>query len=415
MPAQPSVSGNYRNTQGLLRCDYIPSDRFGVVLQYLRNSPEREAVVSSGTTVDTLSNARAGTRTDLSARVFLARGGPGGLGPRVDLVAARTGWADEIMQDSTRILTDSLGDNGEVVKTDTTYALEDHRRNLTQVGVLAAYRLPAASLEGSVFWRSTWTPLELRLRGGLSPSQRFSASVDAVYLRHDRGRVNSWITGRAGMLLPMGFSVTAVWRWGYGLSFPSLRSDLPHDLDDRSLIGAWRSRRADVEVSYTSNTGFRPGGYAQYPELATIAPSIRTSWMTVNARVSPLQWVIFDGWFSTPSGTRPEGQPPTHSLINATIQSKFLPTFKSGIFNLKVQATMENWGTGVMGRNPAGDPVTLRGSTQMRAFIGIQIGAFMAYYDRYNLLGARDDWATCRGSGCRGMPPRSECGGSLLN
>jgi hypothetical protein len=391
VPAQPTVSGDYRNTQGLLRFDYIPSDRFGAVLQYLRNSPEREAVVSSGTTVDTLSNARAGTRTDLSARVFLARGGASGIGPRIDLVAARTGWSDEIMQDSTRILTDSLGDNGEVVATDTTYALEDHRRNVTQVGLIAGYRLPAASLEGSVFWRSTWTPLEVRLRGGLAPSQRFSASVDAVYLRHDGGRINSWITGRAGMLLPMGFSLSAVWRWGYGLSFPSLRSDLPHDLDDRSLIGTWRSRRAEVEVSYTSNTGFRPGGYAQYPELATIAPSARTSWMTVNARVSPLQWVIFDGWFSTPSGTRPEGQPPTHSLINATIQSKFLPTFKSGIFNLKLQATMENWGTGVVARNAAGDPVTLRGSTQMRAFIGIQIGAFIAYYDRYNLLGARDD------------------------
>lgn len=391
VPAQPSVSGDYRNTQGLLRLDYIPSDRFGAVLQYLRNSPEREAVVSSGTPADTLSRARAGTRTDISARVFLARGGPSGLGPRLDLVVARTGWTDEIEKDSIRILTDSLDDNGDVVKTDTTYALEEHRRNLTQAGVIAAYRTPAASLEGSAFWRSTWTPLEIRLRGGLAPSRSFTASVDAVYLRHDGGRVNSWVTGRAGVVLPMGFSASAVWRKGYGLSFPSLRNNLPHDLDDRSLIGGWKSRRAEIEVSYTSNAGFRPGGYAQYPELATIAASGRTNWITVNARISPLQWVILDGWYSTPRGTRPEGQPPTHSIINVTLQSKFLPTFKSGIFNLKLQATMENWGTGVLARNADGDPVTLKGSTQMRAYIGLQIGAFTAYYDRYNLLGARDD------------------------
>lgn len=391
VPAQPSASGDYRNTQGLIRLDYIPSDRFGAVLQYLRNSPEREAVVSSEVPADTLSLARAGTRTDISARVFLARGGPSGLGPRLDLVVARTGWADEIEQDSTRILTDSLDDSGNVVKTDTTYALEDHRRSVTQAGVIAAYRLPAASLEGAAFWRSTWTPLEIRLRAGLAPSPWFTASVDAVYLRHDLGRANSWITGRAGVMLPMGFSVSAVWRKGRGLSFPSVGTDLPHDLDDRSLIGTWRSRRAGVEVSYTSNTGFHPGGFAQYPELAAISPSERTNWITVNARIAPLQWVILDGWYSTPQGTRPEGQPPTHSIINATLQSKFLPTFKSGIFNLKLQATMENWGTGVLARDADGDPVTLRGSTQMRAYIGLQIGAFTAYYDRYNLLGARDE------------------------
>jgi hypothetical protein len=77
--------------------------------------------------------------------------------------------------------------------------------------------------------------------------------------------------------------------------------------------------------------------------------------------------------------------------VNATIQSKFLPTFKSGIFNLKLQASMESWGTGVLARDTSGAAVTHRGATQFRAYIGLQIGAFTAYYDRYNLLGARDD------------------------
>jgi len=345
-------------------------------------------VLSGGTPTDTLSRARAGTRTGISARVFLARGGPSGLGPRLDLVVERTGWSDEIEKDSTRVLTDSLDDNGDVVKTDTTYALKEHRRNVTQAGVIAGYRTPAASLEGSLFWRSTWTPLELRLRGGIAPSRWFTASVDAVYLRHDLGRVNSWVTGRAGVVLPMGFSASAVWRKGYGLAFPALRHNLAQDIDDRSLIAGWKSRPAELEVSYTSNAGFQPGGFAQYPELATMSASGRTNWITVNARIAPLQWVILDGWYSSPQGTRPEGQPPTHSLVNATLQSKFLPTFKSGIFNLKLQASMENWGTGVLARNSDGDPITLKGATQMRAYIAFQIGAFTAFYDRANLLGA---------------------------
>ena len=390
VPAQPSVLGDYSNTQGLIRVDYIPSERFGAVLQYLRNSPEREAVLSGGTSGDTLSNARAGTRTDLSARVFLTRQSAG-LGPRVDLIVARTGWTDEIHKDSTRVLTDSLDDAGNVVKTDTTYELSEHRRNITQAGVIAAYRLPGASLEGSAFWRSAWTPLELRLRGGMAFTRFLSGSLDAVYQRHDGGRANSWVTARAGVALPLGFSATAVYRRGYGLAFPMVRRNLPHDLDDRSLIGAWQSRRAQVEVAYASNTGFRPEGWAQYPALASITPHERTNWITVNARVAPLQWVSLDGWYSTPQGTRPEGQPPTHSIVNATIQSKFLPTFKSGIFNLKLQATMESWGTGVLARDTTGAPVTHRGATQFRAYIGLQIGAFTAYYDRYNLLGARDN------------------------
>jgi hypothetical protein len=390
VPAQPSVPGDYSNTQGLIRVDYIRSERFGAVLQYLRNSPEREAVLSGGTTGDTLSNARAGTRTDLSARVFLSRQSAG-LGPRIDLIVARTGWTDEIQKDSTRVLTDSLDDAGNVVKTDTTYQLSEHRRNITQAGVIAAYRLPGASLEGSAFWRSAWTPLELRLRGGMAFTRSLTASLDAVYQRHDGGRANSWVTARAGVALPLGFSASAVYRRGHGLSFPMVRNNLPHDLDDRSLIGAWQNRVAQVEVAYTSNTGFRPEGYAQYPALAVITPHGRTNWITVNARVAPLQWVILDGWYSTPQGTRPEGQPPTHSIVNATIQSKFLPTFKSGIFNLKLQATMESWGTGVLARDTSGAAVTHRGATQFRAYIGLQIGAFTAYYDRYNLLGARDD------------------------
>ncbi|HEX7024976.1 MAG TPA: TonB-dependent receptor plug domain-containing protein, partial [Gemmatimonadales bacterium] len=117
VPAQPSRLGDYRNTQGWIRLDYIPTERAGVVLQYLRNTPDREAVLGGGPPQDTLSRARHGARSDLSARFFLARGGPGGLGPRLDLLIGRTAWTDEIEKDSTRILTDSLGDNGEVVKT----------------------------------------------------------------------------------------------------------------------------------------------------------------------------------------------------------------------------------------------------------------------------------------------------------
>jgi hypothetical protein len=121
----------------------------------------------------------------------------------------------------------------------------------------------------------------------------------------------------------------------------------------------------------------------------TIAPSARTEWLTFSGRLSPRQWVVLDGWYSTPRGSLPEGQPRTHSVVNATIESRFLRTFPSGIFGLKLRVSMESWGTGILGRDSLDTPVTLRGATFLRGHIAIRLGSFMAYYDRYNLQSSR--------------------------
>ncbi|NOT08698.1 MAG: hypothetical protein HOP28_10895 [Gemmatimonadales bacterium] len=240
--------------------------------------------------------------------------------------------------------------------------------------------------------RSTWTPVELRVRGGISPTRFFTAGADVDHQRHDGERTSQWIAARAGVRLPFGFVASAVWRKGTAVAAPSIRSDEAQDVDDRSVTGAWASSFFEVEASYSSNAGFRPLGYDQYPLLPAIGPSGRTNWVTVNARLALRQWFVIDGWYSSPQGTRPEGQPPTHSLINATLQSRFLPTYRSGIFGLKLQGSIENWSPGAIARDGAGVPVDLKGGTYWRMFIGLQIGAFTAYYDRYNVAGTRRTW-----------------------
>lgn len=406
VPAQPSVSGNYSNTQGWLRLGYIPSTRFGAEVQYFLNSPNREAVLAESGTKDTLSRARHGSRNDLQARVFLARRADG-LGPRLDLLVSHTGWVDELQKDSTAREVNGIEVNGVLVSLDTVYDKTRHRRGFTQAGAVLGYRLPAASLDGSVFYRTTWTPLEVRARGGITPSRWLTANLEGVYQRHDGGRSSEWVTARAGVTLPYGLSVSGVMRRGTEVALPALRSDSAQHLDDRSLTAGLRWGFGEIEASYSWNAGFRPASYAQYAQLATIGSSGRTQWVTVNARVAPRQWLSFDGWYSTPQGTRPEGQPPTHSMLDATIQSKFLPTFRSGIFNLKLQFTVENWGTGILARDAAGNPITLRGATQMRYYIGLQIGAFQAYYDRYNVAGTRLPYVPDAKPGRAGLgPPR---------
>ncbi len=383
-----SPTGDYSNTQGWIRLEYIPSSNFGAELRFLQSAPDRDPIVSLSAPTDTLSEARKGSRHDYAARIHWNRQ-KAGLGPRFDVLLNRTAWTDRIERDSSLVLTDSLDDNGNVAKTDTTYSIGDHHRTVNQAGVLWGYRLPAASLDGSLFYQSTWTPLDLRARGGVAPNRWFTANFEAVYRKHQEGRASKWVTARAGVALPLGFSLSGVWRRGSEVARPALLLDSAQTLDDRSLAAGWHTNPLQVEATYSWNAGYRPTGYSQYSVMGTPSGSGRTEWVTLNARLAPLQWVTLDGWYSTPQGRRPEGQPPTHSVINGTIQSKFLPTFPSGVFNFKLQLSMESWSSGVVGRDANDAPVSLKGATFLRSYLGLQLGAFTAYYDRYNVQGTR--------------------------
>ena len=110
-----------------------------------------------------------------------------------------------------------------------------------------------------------------------------------------------------------------------------------------------------------------------------------TEWVTAAARVAPLRWITFEGWYSDPRDATPEGIPPTHSVVAATIRSKFLRQFPSGIFDLKVRLSVESWGTGVIGRDAGGAPIRLGGATFYRSLIQIQLQSFSIYWDRGNL------------------------------
>jgi hypothetical protein len=382
VPAQEGATGSYKNTQGLLRLDFVPSPAAGAEVQLFLASPEREAVLSG---VDTLSRARHGTRRDLIGRAFYAPG-TNGLGPRLDLLVSRSWWTDRILQDSTAVVSDVLDDDGNVIGQDTTWEHDDFRQGLTQVGLHAGYRRPRASLEAAAFWRSAWTPFELRLGVAIVPAPLpgLSIRMDGALLRHSEGRTSRWVTARAGLALPLGLSAAASWRLGDEQRHPMLASEGPDRVDDRSVSLAWDSRAVSLEAAFSTNAAFRPAGYGQYPAVGAIGPSPRTDWVTVSGRLAPRQWLILSGWFSNPL-IAPEGQPPEHLLASALIQSKFLPTFRSGIFNLKLQFTVERWGQGILGQDSSGTQTILPAATFYRGFIGLQLGSFTAYYDRFNM------------------------------
>jgi hypothetical protein len=76
-------------------------------------------------------------------------------------------------------------------------------------------------------------------------------------------------------------------------------------------------------------------------------------------------------------------------MTSATIRSKFWRTFPSGIFDFKAQIAYETWGDGIIGRDPAGQPIALDGASFWRTMIEIRLDSFILYWDRYNLQASR--------------------------
>ncbi|MBM4187370.1 MAG: hypothetical protein FJ206_08670 [Gemmatimonadetes bacterium] len=372
VPLRRDIPGSYSNTQAWLQASYLPpAKRFGASIQWIRGGPNRENILSTGTPVDTLSQGLDGTRNDLQASVFL-RPGRHGLGLTGSLVAARSGWAEDSI-----LLT--LGDPTRHVR----YV----DQSLWLFGGRVGHRTAVSTLEAEVWHRTRWTPLDARVHLGLAPATLLAGSAEVGYQRHDGGRTNRWLTARGSIRLPLRLAASVAGRAGTFVPHPTLKAAAPVSLTDLGVLASFDHPRLALEGGLWRTAGFEPVTFPLYRTIDGIGPSGTTKWLTVSARVAPRQWFVLDGWYSNPIKDRPEGIPPTHGIVNATIQSKFLPTFRSGIFGLKLQGSMESWGDAVIGRDRDGEPITLKGATMFRAQLQIRLGDFIAFYDRANLQG----------------------------
>src|SRR5262249_49878439 len=111
VPVPKESTGAYSNTQAWVRIDYVRSPHAGAELQFFRNGPDRDSVRVNGTV---LSQTRHGSRADFIGRMFYAPGS-NGLGPRIDVVASRSAYVDEVQKDTTLTIMDKLDSLGVVV------------------------------------------------------------------------------------------------------------------------------------------------------------------------------------------------------------------------------------------------------------------------------------------------------------
>ena len=357
-PTASGTSSSYSNTQIWAQGGYIPSNRFGVQYQLLRSRPKRRAfTISEVTPSDTIGAGYSATRTDAQFRLAL-RSREDGTGPGLDLIYARSAW-------------DGAGVD----------------QQINQIGGYASIRRPTLSLGVSGFHRSRWTPLDLRGTVGWSPAPQFTVSAEAVHQGHHGGRSSDYVALAAGLQPVRGLSLTGTARLGNVVAAPSITADTAQRLRDFEASLAWDRRAVGVRLQFTRTAAFNPFAYADFLLIPSLAPAPEMDWVTLSARVAPLRWVTLQSWYSDPRKGTVDGVPPTHSVSTATIRSKFLRAFPSGIFDLKLQLGMESWGSGTIGRDVVGAPINLRGATFFTSLVEFQLQSFTVYWSRGNLSG----------------------------
>ncbi len=354
----PVIQGfrpRYENTAFFVQGSYVPSPRWGVLLQGLRTRPDRDAMLDANG--DTLSRGILnGRRMDWQLR-GMWRADTSEFGARADLVLARTTASDSVTPSQT----------------------------VNSAGVVFSLRRAAYSAGASAFYRSRWTSTDLRLTGGWAPTAGAALSGEAGYQRHDGGRSSSWVGLRAGTRLPLGLEAAASLRAGKVVAAPALATDAAQTVRDWQLSVAWRHPWAEVEGGLAHTAAYAPLAFQPYAAIPVIAPSAATDWLTARARLTPLPWISLEGWVSDPRKPTPEGLPPRHFLGSGTIRTKFLRLFPSGTLDVELRLAVEHWSDGTSGLDAFGNPVPLPAATYLRSLVQVALGSFQFFWDRSNL------------------------------
>lgn len=352
-PTLSGTSSDYRNTQIRAQGSWRISPHAGVIVQSLSNHPRREAFVGIGG--DTLELPEKGRRSDLTLRGYLQRRNDG-LGPRVDLIVSRSSWEGQGIS-----------------------------QRITQAGVVGAIRKPTLGLRLQGFYRSDRTPVDLRASLGWTPAGILAADVEGGYQRHDGDRNSRWVAGRVGFQLPAGLRIGGSARVGKVVSTPALLDQSAQSITDLSAHAGFEFRRLGIDAAITRTSAFAPAAFEPFNRITGIRPSPRTDWLTLSGHLSPLNWLALSAAYADPTSGPIDGLPPKHLLATAAIRSRFLRTFPSGTLELKLQGTLENWSTGIIGTDATGAPVVLPSATFFRTLIQLRLGNLVFYVDQINL------------------------------
>lgn len=356
-PTGSGYSSDYSNLMYWLQAGWQPSPGFGLEAQSVRMSPDRAPFLRAPG--DTIGTGVKGKREDDQVRLFWGRAAQA-PGARLDLLFGHSRWQGEGIT-----------------------------QTLDQGSARISWRTVRTSVAGSATWRSRWTPWDFRADAGVALPGGLSLDGEAALLRHDHSRSSRWLSGHASLALPLGVILSGGGRVGREVAQPSLAADTAQRV--ASYEGSFGIERSwlGVEVGLTRTSAFAPRVYQPYLLVDHFQSLADRSWVTASVRLRPVQWLTLESWYSDPTGQGVNGMPPTHSYSTATIRSRFLHDFPSGIFDLKLQLAMDAWSDGVVGFDAGGNPIKLGGATFFRSLIEIRLAGLVLFWDRLNLSAAR--------------------------
>ena len=352
--------GDRLQTEYWAQLSYVPSARIGVQYQLFGTDINRDPVRRAAG--DTVGLGVDGNRLDHLLKFFW-RKQPDGTGLGLDARVGRSTW------------------NGSGLN-----------QGSTHYSLRLGQQSPTFSWHAQAGGQTLWTPLAVRAGGGWAPTRSLSASAEAVYQQHEGDRTSAWLGLRAGVVLPLGVSLTASGRLGRQVVAPSIVSDTAQDLGSVDVTLALRRSAVDLELGVARTAEFTPQSFQPYLVVDTLRSFGPTEWAQFTGRLRLAPWLTVDGWFSHAVGDTPDGQPTTHAFGRAALRSKFLRKFPSGAFDLKLQLTVETWTGGTLGVDSLGNAVPLPAATFMVGFIQLEIGSFRAFYERRNLMGTQAEY-----------------------
>jgi hypothetical protein len=353
------VAGNYIGTEGpdkaaggdsfemWLGLGWLPSPRYGARWQVRRQMLDRDGIPDAVP-------RRAGARTDMLFSMF-AQTRDDGRGFRADAAFGSSVWSP---------------DSG----------LTPGKHSINQVRGSLRYRLPNLSMSVAAATADARTPLTFEGRAGWAPFRFLVLAGDAGYRRHDGDRTSRWVHGSAGLHVgPLSLVGEGAWR--DGIQAPVLADDTAQVTRDLRARAGFHTRWLWGSAAVERRAAFAPLAYGELPVVPLLAAAPDVTYLVANAALRPISSLTLSGTFSNPTGdVSTDFQPPQHLRAAVTFRSKFWRTFRSGAFDVKLQAAYERWEAGVAGVGDNESPIVLDAGRFWEFQVEIQLVSFTLFW-----------------------------------
>jgi hypothetical protein len=326
---------------------WLPSPKYGARWQVRRQLVDRDGIASS-------IEPRDGARTDMQLSMF-AQSRDDGTGFRAEAAFGSSVWS---------------ADSG----------VTPGHHGVSQVRGSIRYRLPNLNMSVGAATADDRTPLTLETRAAWMPFRFFVLSGDAGYRRHNGDRSSRWVHGSAGLEVGP-FSVVGEGAWRDGIQAPVFADDTSQVTRDLRVRAGFDTRWLWGSAALERRASFAPLPYAELPPIPRMAVTPEVTYLVAHAGLRPISPLTVSGTFSNPTGeVSTDFQPPQHLRAAITFRSKFWRTFRSGAFDVKLQAAYERWEAGSAGLESEGSPILLDAGRFWEFQVEIQLVTFTLFW-----------------------------------